>query len=185
MAMDLKSVLETMKKTYSFVVKIAYEGSASDLEKCLNNMDVILKVKGMTKRNQPKSLPLAAAPLDFPRLKGYFGQIYKMEMDFEYPITPNQITNELINSLGLDRAFIIVRTAESPLEQYEEDYLKYKDEDYAVELLKDDENLKIEKEDLYGDEYNQAMVKALQSSEAKKYQQGFSELTKSLYKGFE
>lgn len=185
MVVDLKSVLETMKKTHSFVVKIAYNGSTSDIEKCFTNVDVILKVKGMISRSKVKALPLAALPIDFPRLKDYYSQIFKLEMDFEYPITPNQITNELVLGLGLDRSNIIVRNAESPLEQYEEDYLKYKDEDYAPELLNDNKDLKIEKENLYGDEYNKAMVKALQSSEAKKYQQGFSELTKSLYKGFE
>lgn len=179
MEMDLKSILETMKKTYSFVVKIA----ANVDDNSFKNVDVILKVKGMTKRTAPKALPLAAAPLDFPRLKEFFGTIYKMEMDFEYPITPNQIVNELSNALSLDRAFIIVRTAESPLEQYDEDYLKYKDEDYAVELLKDKEPNTINAEDYYGDEYNKKLVKSLQSKEAKKYQQGFKELDKKLYKG--
>lgn len=176
---DLKSVLETMKKTYSFVVKVAGEIDDS----CLKNADTILKAKGMTKRTSPKALPLISQPLDFPRLKDYFGQIYKFEMDFEYPITPNQIINELVNALCIDRAFIIVRTAESPLEQYEDDYLKYKDEDYAAELLKDEEEKMINANDYYGDDYNEELVKTLQSKEAKKYQQGFTEVDKKKYKG--
>lgn len=176
---DLKSVLETMKKTYSFVVKVAFDID----DKKFKEVDTILKAKGMIKRTSPKALPLIAQPLDFPRLKDYFGQIYKFEMDFEYPITPNQITNELVNALCIDRAFIIVRTAESPLEQYEEDYLKYKDEDYAAELLKDKEEELINANDYYGDEYNEELVKTLQSKEAKKYQQGFTEVDKKKYKG--
>ena len=71
----------------------------------------------------------------------------------------------------------------SPLEQYEEDYLKYEDEDYAIELLKDKEEKLINANDYYGDEYNKELVKTLQSKEAKKYQQGFTEVDKNKYKG--
>ena len=124
MAIDLKKILATMKKTYSFKVKLAAEVQDSDL----SGLDTILKLKGMISRSKPEALPLSAAPTDFARLKGFFGTIYKFNMDFEYPITPNQIVNEISTQLGLDRAYIIVRTAESPLEQADDNYLKYKDE---------------------------------------------------------
>ena len=73
---DLKSVLETMKKTYSFVVKVAFDVNDSSFKE----IDTILKAKGMVKRTSPKMLPLIAQPLDFPRLKDYFGKIYKFEL---------------------------------------------------------------------------------------------------------
>ena len=97
-------------------------------------------------------------------------------MEFEYPITPNQIINEISTQLGLDRAFIIVRTAESPLEQADDNYLEYKDEDYVPILLNDKNLDNINPEDYYGDKYNDALVKALQSKEAQKYQQHFEEV---------
>jgi hypothetical protein len=172
MAVDLKKILDTMKKTYSFKVKLAAEVDDSTLK----GVDTILKLKGMTKRTKPEALPLAAAPTDFARLKGFFGTIYKFDMEFEYPITPNQIVNELSTQLGLDRAFIIVRTAESPLEQADENYLEYKDEDYVPVLLNDENLDNINPDDYYGDKYNEELVKALQSKEAKKYQQGFTEV---------
>lgn len=175
---DLKSVLETMKKTYSFVVKIANDIT----EEQLKSVDNIFKLKGMTNRTSPKQLPLSAVPLDFPRLKDFFGKIYKFEMEFEYAITPNQIVNELSSMLSIDRAFIIVRTAESPLEQYEEDYLKYNDEDYALELLKDKEEKTVNVDDFYGDEYNKKLVDILQSKEAQKYQQGYKDVDAELIK---
>lgn len=179
MTLDLKSILQTMKKSYSFIIKIAGDIKENDFK----NIDTILTLKGMTKRTKPTALPLAATPLDFPRLKEYFGTIYKLEMEFEYPITPNQIINELSTQLNLDRAFIIVRTAESPFEQYEDDYLKYKDEDYAVQLLNDQEKNDININDYYGDDYNKELIKKLQSKEAKKYQQEFKEVEKSKYNG--
>lgn len=172
MAIDLKKILDTMKKTYSFKVKLAADVKELDFK----NLDTILKLKGMTSRTNPEALPLASAPTDFARLKGFFGTIYKMDMEFEYPITENQIKNEICTLLNIDRAFVIVRTAESPLEKMDDDYLEYKDEDY-VPILLNDENLdNINPEDYYGDKYNDALVKALQSKEAKKHQQGFTEV---------
>lgn len=106
-------------------------------------------------------------------------------MDFEYPITPSQIVNELSTQLGLDRAYIVVRNIDAPVEQYESTYLEYKDEDYISQLVQDEIDNKINPNDYYGDEYNKDLVKALQSKEAKKHQQGFTELDKKKYKGAE
>ena len=50
--MELKDVLMTMKKTYSFIIKIAAEVKASDFK----DIDVILQVKGMSKRTNPEAL---------------------------------------------------------------------------------------------------------------------------------
>lgn len=75
MAMDLKSILETMKKTYSFRVKIA----ADITDENLKNVDTILNVKGMTKRTKPEALPLASTPYDFPRLQGFLEQFINLK----------------------------------------------------------------------------------------------------------
>ena len=177
MAIDLKKILDSMKKTYSFRIKLAADVKDMDFK----NLDTILKVKGMIKRTNPEALPLASAPTAFARLKGFFGTIYKMDMDFEYPITENQIKNEICTQLNIDRAFVIVRTAESPLEKIDDNYLEYKDEDYIPILLNDKELDNINPEDYYGDKYNEDLVKSLQSKEAKKYQQGFKEVDMEKY----
>lgn len=173
MAIDLKKVLDNMKKTYSFVVKIACDDIKEYDFKCF---DTIMTVKGMTKRTNPQSLPLASLPTDFPRLKGFYGTIYKMNIDFEYPVTENQIKNELCSLLNIDRAFVIVRTAESPLEEIDNNYLEYNEDDYIPVLLNDENLDNIDVNDYTGDEYNKELVKTLQSKEAKKYQQGFEEV---------
>lgn len=175
--MDLKKILATMKKTYSFVVKVAAEIKPEDFK----DLDVILRVKGMSKRTNPESLNLASLPIDFPRLQDYYGRIYKFQMDFDYPITENQIKTEICNAFGLTRAYVIVRTAESPLEQYENDYLKYKDEDGESILMDKDNKSEVEVDELYGDIYNEELVKSLQSKEAKKYQKSFKEVDPKYY----
>lgn len=176
--MELKNVLASMKKTYSFVVKIAAEVKPADFK----DIDVILQVKGMSKRTNPESLNLASLPIDFPRLKDYYGRIYKMQIDFDYPITENQLRNEICNGLCLDRAYVIVRTAESPLEQYENDYLKYKD-DNGDSILMDEDDSKpdFNVDELYGDVYNEELVKTLMSKEARKYQNDWKEVNPKYY----
>lgn len=175
--MDLKKVLETMKKTYSFVIKVAAEIKAEDFK----DLDVILRLKGMSKRTNPESLNLASLPIDFPRLQDYYGRIYKILMDFDYPITENQIKTEICNAFGLSRAYVIVRTAESPLEQYQNDYLDYKDENGESILMDETDDSEIDVDNLYGDIYNEELVKTLQSKEAKKYQKSFKEVDPKYY----
>lgn len=181
MAMDLKSILETMKKKYAFKVKIAADIKEEDLK----DVDTILTVKGMTKRTKPEALPLASTPYDFPRLKGFFGTIYTFEMEFEYPITPSVLLNELSTQLHLGREYIVVRNIDAPVEQYESTYLQYKDEDYIAQLVQDEIENTINPDDYYGDNYNSELVKTLQSKEAKKHQQGFKEVDKKKFKGAE
>lgn len=179
MTIELKQVLATMKKTYPFVIKIASNTPVTNEQ--FKGFDTIMGVKGMIKRSKPNALPLAAAPTDFIRLKGFYGTIYRMEIEFEYPITENQIKNELCTFLNLDRAFIIVRTANSPLEEIDDNYLDYKDEDYVPVLLNDKHD-DINPNDYYGDEYNKELVKKLQSAEAKKYQQHFDGVAPEILK---
>jgi hypothetical protein len=81
----------------------------------------------------------------------------------------------------LDRSFVIVRTAESPLEQYQNDYLKYKDDNGDSILMDDSDKSEVNVNDLYGDVYNEELVKLLQSKEAKKYQNEFKEVDPKYY----
>lgn len=177
MAIELKDILQTMKKTHGFVVKLACDCDFNETYKpCFERADKILKAKGMIKRSEPKALPLTAQPLVFQRLKGFVGTYYTFDMEFEYPITPTEITNELCNILNINRAFVIVRTAENPFNKIEEDYLEYEEEDYLPQLVTDEMPNEIKEEDLVGDEYNKQLVKKLQSKEAKKYQHQWVEV---------
>lgn len=175
--MDLKKILATMKKTYSFVIKVAAEIKSEDFK----DLDIILRLKGMSKRTNPEAMNLASLPIDFPRLQDYYGRIYKILMDFDYPITENQIKTEICNAFNLSRAYVIVRTAESPLEQYENEYLDYKDNNGESILMDDSNDSNINVNDLYGDIYNEELVKSLQSKEAKKYQKSFKEVDSKYY----
>lgn len=187
MALQLKDILQTMKKEYGFVAKIACEDG--DFNKQfgdkLKRLDTILTGKGMTKRGNPTSLPLAAQPMVFQRLKGFIGTYYNVVFTFEYPITATELSNEICSILGIGKAYVVVRTAEDPFNKIEEDYLKYKDDDYLPQLITDEMPNEIKEEDLVGDEYNKQLVKKLQSKEAKKYQQEFKEVDKKLYNGAE
>lgn len=187
MALELKNILQTMKKEYGFVAKIACD--EGDFNKQfgdkLKRLDTILTGKGMSKRGNPTPLPLAAQPMVFQRLKGFLGTYYNMIFTFDYPITPSDLANELCTILGIGKAYVVVRTAEDPFNKIEEDYLKYNEDDYLPQLITDEMPHDIKEEDLVGDSYNKQLVDKLQSKEAKKYQQEFKEVDKKLYNGAE
>lgn len=184
MALQLKDILQTMKRTYGFVAKIACEG---DFEETFGNrinvLKTILEAKGMTKMSTPKALPLSAQPFVFKRLQGFLGKYYSFEMEFEYPITPTELTNEIVSAFMINRAYVVVRTAENPFNKMESDYLKYDENDYLPQLVTDVMPSDIKEEDLVGDAYNEQLVKELQSKEAKKYQHTWTEVDKKDYKG--
>lgn len=184
MALELKDILQTMKKTYGFVAKIACEGDFNEKygEK-LETLKTILTGKGMTKMSAPKALPLSAQPFVFQRLEGFIGKYYQFELEFEYPITPTELTSEFTTLLGINRAFVVVRTAENPFNKYESDYLKYNENDYIPQLVAEEMPHNIKEEELVGDTYNKELVKTLQSKEAKKYQHTWKEVDKKDYKG--
>jgi hypothetical protein len=181
MALELKDILQTMKKEYGFVVKLACDCDIKEYKSNLECLDTILKAKGMIERSEPKALPLAAQPIVFQRLQGFVGTYYTFDMLFEYPITATELMNEICTLLGLDRAFVIVRTSENPFNKIEEDYLEYDEEDYLPQLITDEMPNDIKEEDLVGDSYNEQLVKKLQSKEAKKYQHQFTEVDTDLF----
>lgn len=184
MAIELKDILQSMKKTYGFVVKIACEGDFdAKCKPCMDRLVKILKAKGMINQSEPKALPLTAQPLVFKRLKGFVGTYYTFDMEFEYPITPTELTNEICTHLWLDKGHVVVRTAENPFNKIEEDYLEYNEEDYLPQIITDEMPHNIKEEDLVGDSYNEQLVKTLQSKEAKKYQHQWYEVDKKDYKG--
>ena len=184
MTLQLKDILQTAKKTYSFVVKIACEKPFEDeYAPRMKALNTILTSKGMIKESKPKALPLAAQPLAFQRLQGFVGTYYQWEMEFEYPITPTELTAEICSLLGISRAFVVVRTAENPFNKIEEDYLAYDEKDYIPQLVADAMPNPVKEEELVGDTYNKELVKKLQSKEAKDQQSSFKEVDKKLYNG--
>lgn len=184
MTLQLKDILQTAKKTYGFVVKIACEKPfEEEYAPRMKALDTILKGKGMIKQTKPRALPLAAQPLAFQRLQGFVGTYYQYEMEFEYPITPTELTAEICSILCIGRAYVVVRTAENPFNKIEEDYLKYDEKDYIPQMVTDAMPHAIEEKDLVGDEYNKQLVDKLQSKEAKDQQSSFKEVDKNLYKG--
>lgn len=183
MTLQLKDILQTAKKTYGFVVKIACEGKFEDYGSKIDTLKTILTGKGMTKMSEARALPLAAQPLAFQRLQGFLGTYYQFELEFEYPITPTEITAEICSILRVGRAFVIVRTAENPFNKIEDDYLKYDEKDYIPQMITDEMPNGVVTKDLVGDERNEQLVKKLQSKEAKEQQASFEEVDTKLYNG--
>ena len=184
MTLQLKDILQNTKRTHSFVVKIACEKNWEECcEPNMKRLETILTGKGMINKSSPKALPLSAQPLAFQRLQGFCGTYYQFEMEFEYPITPTELTAEICSILGIGKAYIVVRTAENPFNKIEDDYLKYDEKKYIPQLISDEMPNNVKEEELVGDSYNEKLVKKLQSKEAKDQQSSFKEVDKKLYNG--
>lgn len=155
MAINLEKYIQETFHPQKFIVKIAQQPEKENVE----YMKKMLEYKGMASMTNFKKLPFQPTPTDFPRLKDFLGDIYESEMVFNYPMTENLLRNEITNYLGIGFAYIIVRTAESPLNEYDEDYLEIEDEKYEGDWLKKKfGNVNID--DWYGEKYNEELAKA-------------------------
>lgn len=159
MAIDLNKYIQATHRPQKFIVKVAQEPDKENV----NYMKKMLEYKGMSSMTNFKKLPFQPTPTDFPRLKDFLGDIYESEMTFDYPMTENLLRNEISNYLGIGFAYIIVRTEESPLNEYDEDYLTIEDEKYEDDLLQKKFGT-VNIDELYGEKYNEDLAKAVKDS---------------------
>lgn len=130
--MLLENYIQTAKKQYEFKIGVAGElpeGFADNLEMALQ------KFKGTL--TPGKKTPIQKRPLDFPQLDNV--EITYYEATLDYPTTPQIMREYVGNCCGIDQSHVIVRNANEPQEQYQEDT-----EDDAYET-------RLETEDMGGD----------------------------------
>ena len=107
-------LLTESKKTYEFKIGVAGvlpEGFTDTLETILKKF----KVSNMT---SGKKTPIQERPLDFPQLQNM--EVTYFETELEYPTTSQVLQEYVGNCCGIDQAYIIVRNANDPREEYQE-----------------------------------------------------------------
>lgn len=158
-----KEYLTESKKVYTFKVKVAGEipeGFQDQLKESLVSL-------GEIKVEKEKSTPIQAVPLDFPDLKNQ--EVHIFAVMTEYPITPPELTNKLVE-MGLTQDRFIIRNSMDPSEV---DQIT-KDEIVAGEntLLTNTNYEEIENaktEEYFGEEHKNSFLKDLET--AKKEQE--------------
>ena len=122
-------VLTESKKTYEFKI-----GGAGPLpEGFEDTLETILKKYGANNLTSGKKTPIQERPLDFPQLQNM--EVTYFELAVEYPTTPQVLQAYIGNCCDIDQAYVIVRNANDPREEYQE---TKDDAPYEAMLTKED-----------------------------------------------
>lgn len=106
--------LTEAKKTYKFKFGIAGElpeGFADGCESCLQKF-------GLVNMSPGKKTPIQKRPLDFPKLQNV--ETHYFEVELSYPTTSQVLAEYISQSTYLDPAYICLRNAEAPQEEYQD-----------------------------------------------------------------
>jgi hypothetical protein len=105
--------LTESKKTYEFKVKVAGDISEDFSSKLKDAMEKFVVVK----LSNGKRTPVQETPLDFSNLKNVNVTVFDLEVS--YPTTPQVLEAYLSQVCGVNPGSIVVRTANSPSEEYQ------------------------------------------------------------------
>lgn len=150
---NFKEYLSESVKKYDFRIKIAGEFT-TEQEKHMKSLLEKYQVASFSKRGKT---PIQELPLDFPKIKN--AEVSIFEVVVNYPVTGWELQGYLTDNLKLCNDSLVVRGANEPSEQYQEN-----DERREGALLQDPdykESPNAKFEDYYGDKYNTGFVKEL------------------------
>jgi|TARA_B100000780_G_scaffold252629_1_gene199847 hypothetical protein len=158
-----KHYLTESERTYNFRIKIAnmIEDEVMDkLEDALGKFEL----KSLSK---PKKTPIQEHPMDFQTLTN--SEVYMMDAEMGYPVTANTLYEYLKHAIGIAPNEIVVINKDHPEEIAREEAVKEEGEIYSAKLddaeYKDQKEIKVDS--LYGDKYNENMLKTI---ETRKYE---------------
>ena len=151
---SLKSYLVESEQTYKFRIKMAEKCSDETmdaLESALQKYDV----KSMSK---PKKTPITEHPMDFQTLQNQ--EVFIMDAELSYPVTAHQLYEYISQTIGVPASHLVVINQDHPEEMAREEAINEEEYESVLETDYEDSN---NAKDSFGDEYNQNMLKAIES----------------------
>ncbi len=151
---SLKSYLVESEQTYKFRIKMAEKCSDETmdaLESALQKYDV----KSMSK---PKKTPIQEHPMDFQTLQN--AEVFIMDAELNYPVTAHQLYEYISQTVGVPASHLVVINQDHPEEMAREEAINEEEYESVLETDYEDSN---NAKDSFGDEYNQNMLKAIES----------------------
>tara|TARA_B100000902_G_C27281327_1_gene901965 strand:+ start:789 stop:1280 length:492 start_codon:yes stop_codon:yes gene_type:complete len=151
---SLKSYLVESEQTYKFRIKMAEKCSDETmdaLESALQKYDV----KSMSK---PKKTPITEHPMDFQTLQNQ--EVFIMDTELNYPVTAYQLYEYISQTVGVPASHLVVINQDHPEEMAREEAINEEEYESVLETDYDDSN---NAKDNFGDEYNENMLKAIES----------------------
>lgn len=154
---SLKSYLVENEQKYKFRIKMAQECSSETMDA----LESALEKYEVSSLSKPKRTPIQEHPMDFQTLNN--SEVYIMDAELNYPVTAYQLYSYISEVVGVPASHLVVINSDHPEEIAREEAIK--EEEYETLL---DSDYKEEKQDAtYGDDYNENMLKSL---ETRKYE---------------
>ena len=166
MVKSLKDYVMMYKPTYEFVVKCAF-----DVNECKDALECFTKLTDakheLVKKSEVKRNSFAPSK-DFPDIEGLI-ETWEFTVEYAYPVQERQLEEDFKHCFGLDTDKFKIRKSKSA-QVLDNEEKELKDEKEALLNVSEPEPLhpEVKAEDLYGDKYNEEMVKTLTSKEAEK-----------------
>ena len=157
---SFKSYLVESEQTYKFRIKMA---EMCDDER-MNALEAALEKYDVKSISKPKKTPIQEHPMDFQTLQN--AEVFIMDAELSYPVTAHQLYEYISQTVGVPASHLVIINSDHPEEIAREEAAKSEGEEYETLLdsdYKDANNAK----DNFGDEYNENMLKSL---ETRKYE---------------
>ena len=130
----------------------------------MNALESALEKYEVASISKPKKTPIQEHPMDFQTLNN--AEVFIMDAELKYPVTAHQLYEYISQTVGVPASHLVVINSDHPEEIAREEALKEEGDEYTAKLdtdYKDSNNAK----DNFGDEYNENMLKSL---ETRKYE---------------
>ena len=150
---SLKHYLMENKTEYRFRVKFAFKPSSEQLEKIKSAFEGL----GLNDFGSVKSLPVMRDSRDFPKLGAV--EPHVAEVVFDYPVTAEKLTEIVTRECDVKPETVLIYPSLQSQDRELPDAPYERDDEAESLLLKPYEDTK--QAELYGDKYNENMLKEL------------------------
>ena len=147
-------------KTYEFRVKVACDCSDEHMERFENQLERF----GLESISKPKRTPIQEQPAGFASTVKNT-EVSIIDVETNYPAAPHQITAMAQEVFGVPESHVVTVNKNSPEELAREEAADAKEGEYEPIVGTEYEEEK--QEDVFGDKYNENMLKEL---ETRKYE---------------
>ena len=147
-------------KTYEFRVKVACDCSNEHMERFENQLERF----GLESISKPKRTPIQEQPAGFASTVKNT-EVSIIDVETNYPAAPHQITAMAQEVFGIPESHVVTVNKNSPEELAREEAADAKEGEYEPIVGTEYEEEK--QEDVFGDKYNENMLKEL---ETRKYE---------------
>ncbi len=151
---SFRSYLVESEQTYKFRIKMAKKCD----DETMDALESALEKYEISSISKPKKTPIQEHPMDFQTLQN--SEVFIMDAELKYPVTAHQLYEYISQTVGVPASHLVVISSDHPEEIAREEAVKEQEYESVLETDYEDSN---NAKDSFGDEYNENMLKAIES----------------------